>query len=110
MDINEADDGAAPCSAPRSRGRRRWTRVVVAAGRVRPDQFDDLPDNVVLHTWVPQADLLPHVDVVVHHGGSGTILPLPTRSPVSCRNTPSADESRDQPTRRYPLVRCAGSR
>lgn len=25
-------------------------------------------------TWVPQADLLPHVDVVVHHGGSGTTL------------------------------------
>lgn len=27
-----------------------------------------------MQTWVPQADLLPHVDVVVHHGGSGTTL------------------------------------
>jgi UDP:flavonoid glycosyltransferase YjiC (YdhE family) len=27
-----------------------------------------------VQTWVPQAELLPHVDVVVHHGGSGTTL------------------------------------
>jgi UDP:flavonoid glycosyltransferase YjiC (YdhE family) len=49
-------------------------RVVVAAGRVRPEQLGDVPDNVTVQTWVPQADLLPHVDVVVHHGGSGTTL------------------------------------
>ncbi|AWS47854.1 glycosyltransferase [Streptosporangium sp. 'caverna'] len=49
-------------------------RVVVAAGRVRPEQLGDVPDNVTVQTWVSQADLLPHVDVVVHHGGSGTTL------------------------------------
>ena len=49
-------------------------RVVVATGRVRPEQLGDVPGNVTLHQWVPQADLLPHVDVVVHHGGSGTTL------------------------------------
>jgi UDP:flavonoid glycosyltransferase YjiC (YdhE family) len=49
-------------------------RVVVAAGRVRLDQLGDVPDDVTVRTWVPQADLLPHVDVVVHHGGSGTTL------------------------------------
>jgi UDP:flavonoid glycosyltransferase YjiC (YdhE family) len=49
-------------------------RVVVAAGRVRPEQLGDLPDNVTVQTWVSQADLLPHVDAVVHHGGSGTTL------------------------------------
>jgi UDP:flavonoid glycosyltransferase YjiC (YdhE family) len=49
-------------------------RVVVAAGRVHPDQLGDVPDNVTVHPWVPQAELLPHVDVVVHHGGSGTTL------------------------------------
>jgi UDP:flavonoid glycosyltransferase YjiC (YdhE family) len=49
-------------------------RVVVAAGRVRPDQLGDVPDNVTVHPWVAQATLLPHVDVVVHHGGSGTTL------------------------------------
>jgi UDP:flavonoid glycosyltransferase YjiC (YdhE family) len=49
-------------------------RVVVAAGRVRPEQLGDVPDNVSVRTWVPQAELLPQVDVVVHHGGSGTTL------------------------------------
>ena len=49
-------------------------RVVVAAGRVRLDQLGDVPDNVTVQTWVPQAALLPHVEVVVHHGGSGTTL------------------------------------
>ncbi|SCG68855.1 glycosyltransferase [Micromonospora halophytica] len=48
--------------------------VVVAAGRVRPEQLRDVPDNVSVHAWVPQAELLPSVDVVVHHGGSGTTL------------------------------------
>jgi UDP:flavonoid glycosyltransferase YjiC (YdhE family) len=24
--------------------------------------------------WVPQADLMPHVDVAVHHAGSGTLF------------------------------------
>jgi hypothetical protein len=49
-------------------------RVVVAAGRVRLEQLGDVPGNVTVQTWVPQADLLPHVDVVVHHDGSGTTL------------------------------------
>jgi UDP:flavonoid glycosyltransferase YjiC (YdhE family) len=49
-------------------------RVVVAAGRASPDRLGDVPGNVTLQPWVPQADLLPHVDVVVHHGGSGTTL------------------------------------
>ncbi len=49
-------------------------RVVVAAGRVPLDQLGDVPDNVTVRPWVAQADLLPHVDVVVHHGGSGTTL------------------------------------
>ncbi|MEV8437357.1 glycosyltransferase [Actinosynnema sp. NPDC051121] len=49
-------------------------RVVVATGRVRPEQLGPLPDNVTARAWLPQADLLPHVDVVVHHGGSGTTL------------------------------------
>lgn len=49
-------------------------RVVVAAGRVSPEQLGDVPGDVVVRAWVPQADLLPHVDLVVHHGGSGTTL------------------------------------
>lgn len=48
--------------------------LVVAAGRVGPEQLGYVPDNVTVRAWVPQADLLPHVDLVVHHGGSGTTL------------------------------------
>jgi UDP:flavonoid glycosyltransferase YjiC (YdhE family) len=33
-----------------------------------------VPPNVVVLPWVPQADLLPEVDLVVSHGGSGTTL------------------------------------
>lgn len=49
-------------------------QVVVATGRVRHDELGDVADNVTVQPWLPQADLLPHVDVVVHHGGSGTTL------------------------------------
>ncbi|PWR08685.1 glycosyl transferase [Micromonospora acroterricola] len=49
-------------------------RVVVAAGRVPPQQLGEIPDRVTVRSWVPQTELLPHVDVVVHHGGSGTTL------------------------------------
>lgn len=49
-------------------------RVVVATGRVRPEQLGAVPADVTVRAWVPQADLMPHVSVVVHHGGSGTTL------------------------------------
>jgi len=49
-------------------------RVVVATGRVPVKELGDLPDGVTAEAWVPQADLLPHVTLVVHHGGSGTTL------------------------------------
>ncbi|WP_340684580.1 glycosyltransferase [Amycolatopsis coloradensis] len=49
--------------------------VIVAAGpAVDPGQLRDVPSNVRVEAWVPQVDLLPHVDLVVHHGGSGTTL------------------------------------
>ncbi len=49
--------------------------VLVAAGpAVETAALGEVPDNVSLHAWVPQADLLPHVDLVVHHGGSGTTM------------------------------------
>ncbi|MEO3809495.1 glycosyltransferase [Sphaerisporangium sp. B11E5] len=49
-------------------------RVVVAAGRVAVEEVGAVPGNVTVRTWVDQAELWPHVDVVVHHGGSGTTL------------------------------------
>ncbi|MGW3616603.1 glycosyltransferase [Micromonospora arida] len=48
--------------------------VVVAAGRVPVEQLGEIPDHVSVHQWVSQAELLPLVDLVVHHGGSGTTL------------------------------------
>lgn len=49
--------------------------ILVAAGpRVTVADLGEVPDNVRLEAWVAQADLLPHVDLVVHHGGSGTTL------------------------------------
>ncbi|GIJ49338.1 glycosyl transferase [Virgisporangium aliadipatigenens] len=49
-------------------------RVVVAAGRVDPAEVSAAAPNATVHRWVPQAALMPHADVVVHHGGSGTTL------------------------------------
>jgi UDP:flavonoid glycosyltransferase YjiC (YdhE family) len=48
--------------------------VVVATGRVRPEELGRVPGNVTVRAWVNQAELLPHADLVVHHGGSGTTL------------------------------------
>lgn len=41
---------------------------------VSVDALGMLPDNVAVVDWVPQADLMPHVDVAVHHAGSGTLF------------------------------------
>jgi UDP:flavonoid glycosyltransferase YjiC (YdhE family) len=49
--------------------------VLVAAGpTVDVAALGGVPDHVMVEAWVPQADLLPYVDVVVQHGGSGTTL------------------------------------
>ncbi|MEU5264277.1 glycosyltransferase [Amycolatopsis sp. NPDC021455] len=49
--------------------------VLVATGPViGVELLGEVPPNVRLEAWVPQSELLPHVDLVVHHGGSGTTL------------------------------------
>jgi UDP:flavonoid glycosyltransferase YjiC (YdhE family) len=49
--------------------------VVAAAGpKMSVAELGGLPGNVHLERWVPQAELLPLVDLVVHHGGSGTTI------------------------------------
>ncbi|WP_436494391.1 glycosyltransferase [Actinokineospora sp. HUAS TT18] len=63
--LRSAIDGLAPLPG----------RVLVAAGpTVDPAAISDVPANVTVMPWVPQADLLPYADLVVHHGGSGTTL------------------------------------
>lgn len=50
-------------------------RLVVATGPgVDVGALGRVPDNVAVEQWVPQAKLLPHIDLLVHHGGSGTTL------------------------------------
>lgn len=49
--------------------------VLVTTGPSMPDgALGDVPGNVRVEPWVSQTDLLPHLDLVVHHGGSGTML------------------------------------
>ena len=49
--------------------------VLVATGpTVDQAELGEVPANVRLEAWVPQSRLLPHVHLVVHHGGSGTTL------------------------------------
>lgn len=49
--------------------------VLVTTGpALRPADLGDVPDHVRVRDWVPQHALLPHVDLVVHHGGNGTML------------------------------------
>jgi UDP:flavonoid glycosyltransferase YjiC (YdhE family) len=46
--------------------------VLVATGPVA--DVGEVPSHVRVRRWVSQAAVLPHVDLVVHHGGSGTML------------------------------------
>ncbi len=63
--IRAAIDGLAPLDV----------EVIVAAGpRADLAAFGELPSNVSIYRYVAQSELLPTVDVAVHHGGSGTML------------------------------------
>jgi MGT family glycosyltransferase len=49
--------------------------VVVTVGRqIDPESFGPQPDNVRIERYIPQATLLPHCDLVVNHGGSGSVI------------------------------------
>jgi len=47
--------------------------VVATVGRdIDPAQLGPMPENVRVERFVPQAELLPHCALVVHHAGAGT--------------------------------------
>lgn len=49
--------------------------VVVTVGRnIDPEGFGPQPDNVHIERYIPQSVLLPHCDLVVNHGGSGSVI------------------------------------
>lgn len=49
--------------------------VVIGAGHHRKlSDLSDLPENVRVEGFLPQHRVLPKVDLVVHHGGTGTML------------------------------------
>ena len=51
------------------------TTVVVTVGRnVDPARFGAQPDHVHVERYIPQSALLPHCDLVVNHGGSGSVI------------------------------------
>ncbi|MFD7653154.1 glycosyltransferase [Actinosynnema sp. NPDC059797] len=49
--------------------------VVVTVGRhVDPAELGEQPANVRVARYLPQAEVLPHCDLVVSHGGSGSVI------------------------------------
>jgi UDP:flavonoid glycosyltransferase YjiC (YdhE family) len=49
--------------------------VVVTVGRnIDPERFGAQPDNVHVERYIPQSALLPFCDLVVNHGGSGSVI------------------------------------
>jgi UDP:flavonoid glycosyltransferase YjiC (YdhE family) len=48
--------------------------VLVALGPHDPSVLGSVPAGVHVEHFVRQADVLPYVDLVVHHGGSGTLI------------------------------------
>ncbi len=49
--------------------------VLATIGRGNdPASFEPLPENAVVERYIPQAQVLPHANLVVGHGGSGSTL------------------------------------
>jgi MGT family glycosyltransferase len=57
--------------------------VLVVGNQVEPAELDPLPDNIEVHRFVPQLELLDHADVLVAHAGMGSVVEaLWTRTPM----------------------------
>jgi hypothetical protein len=48
--------------------------VLLALGSAAGTELGPLPDNIHVEAFVDQSAVLGHADLVVHHGGSGTLL------------------------------------
>ncbi len=54
-------------------GKPHWDLILAVGHKLPLDRFEPLPANVYLFQQVPQLDLLSRADVVLNHGGIGTI-------------------------------------
>lgn len=48
--------------------------VLVTTGGRMPSDHWSVPANVFVETWLPDSEVMPHVDLVVSHGGAGTMI------------------------------------
>ncbi|MGW0432272.1 glycosyltransferase [Micromonospora sp. NPDC003197] len=48
--------------------------LVTVGAHIDPEEFGPQPDHVRIERYVPQAAVLPYCDLVVSHGGSGSVL------------------------------------
>ncbi len=46
-------------------------RVLVNVGDYI-DEYDEIPDNVIINSWYQQVAVLPHVDLFIQHGGNNS--------------------------------------
>jgi UDP:flavonoid glycosyltransferase YjiC (YdhE family) len=49
-------------------------RVVATSNRHRPVERIEVPDNAALEPWLPYSQVMPHADLVICHGGHGTVV------------------------------------
>lgn len=69
--------------------------VVATIGRdLEPASLGELPRNAIVERFIPQADLLPHCDAVVHHAGAGTTFGILAHGLPSVALPQSADNFR----------------
>jgi UDP:flavonoid glycosyltransferase YjiC (YdhE family) len=70
-------------------------QVLVATGKLEVAVLGPVPDNAVIERWVPQADLLPYLDLIVHHGGNGTTFAAMSAGvpQLFLQNRPGPDQS-----------------
>jgi MGT family glycosyltransferase len=52
----------------------RVNALVTVGREIDPTTFGPQPGHVTIERFVPQREVLPHVDLVVSHGGSGSVL------------------------------------
>ena len=53
--------------------RPHWELILSLSGRGESTELGHLPDQVHVFDWIPQPELLPHVDAMVTHGGINTL-------------------------------------